>query len=360
MSRLRIVLVLVGLLAVTLAVPVGPASASGEIPEVTAGVQVSGSYVVAVGDFLTGPEGPGLDDIIWYAPGSGTDSMWRSNGDTSFAKSSLSPQVNGSYDPIVGDFAGGPNQDVLWYAAGAATDYLWVSTGTGFTTSTVAVNGTYQPVVLENTRFGGPKDQILWHAFGPAPESVWTFGPGTSHSSASLTAPASGIPVPGNFDGDTDVDLVWYGPGAETDRLWRNQGGGAFAGSALSIGGSYVPSVADFDSSDCADCDDIFWYRTSPGTDPYWTGKANGTFGAGTATVDDGGTGISMHRPGDEWVAIWRPFGDLGYWSGGALFPYGNAAIADGYHPLVGTFEGSAEDILWYKPGGAPERFFVI
>ena len=37
-----------------------------------------------------------------------------------------------------------------------------------------------------------------------------------------------------------------------------------------------------------------------------------------------------------------------------------NTELGAGYQPIVGVFAGTEPDILWYKPGPAPERLFSV
>src|SRR5215211_2219518 len=76
--------------------------------------------------------------------------------------------INGTYEPVSGDFAGDFATDVYWYAPGTGTDRLWIATGDEdvFDTSrTETLNGTYAPEVLRDWR-SGKKDRIFWYRPG--------------------------------------------------------------------------------------------------------------------------------------------------------------------------------------------------
>ena len=127
--------------------------------DVTAGVSVTGTYTVLLGDFGGGVE----DDLLFYAPGSAKDALWLSDGDTTFTKLDLKPQVTGTYRPVVGDFAGDGRSDVIWYAPGPATDHLWTTTGSHtFSSKPLTVTGDYQPTVMDNSSYGPLKDEVVW------------------------------------------------------------------------------------------------------------------------------------------------------------------------------------------------------
>ncbi|HEX7136059.1 MAG TPA: hypothetical protein VF228_25995, partial [Iamia sp.] len=101
---------------------------------------VNGTYTPLVGDF----DGNGVDDIIWYAPGAGVDTMYRFAGSVG-GHASMSLTINGTYQPVVLDADDDGYDDVLWYAPGAAADSMWLfGPGASHTTKAVAINGTYQ------------------------------------------------------------------------------------------------------------------------------------------------------------------------------------------------------------------------
>ena len=108
------------LLATVAALALVPTRASAAPPtgwwtETTgSSIAVNGTYVPIVGDFAGGS----TSDIIWYAPGSGTDYLWTSNGSGGFAKAPLARQINGTYTPIVGDFKRDGRDDLGIYRNG--------------------------------------------------------------------------------------------------------------------------------------------------------------------------------------------------------------------------------------------------
>ncbi|HEX7131385.1 MAG TPA: hypothetical protein VF228_02365 [Iamia sp.] len=323
------------------------------------GVAVNGTYTPIVGDFLGGPAGS-LDDIIWYAPGAAVDHIWRTGevDDATFTSQVLPQGVNGTYTPIVGDFAGDLRDDILWYAPGAAGDSLWISDGTTFTSRAVSISGTYVPAVLDDA---AGYDDIVWAAPSGGSGSIWVFH-GTGHVSRSITSPAGSRPLVGRFNDGSCADLFWYVPGAGADEAWYvNCNGIVGAAVAEPVFGTYEPVVAH--PIDSAFNDGILWFRDG-GPSTYWEGDEVGTWKTDVYANDVDGTAVAagvwvhLRSDGGEPDELLRVPGHPDY---GTLIASGTDPLAAALEPVVGRFalNGSdVEDILWYAPGPTAERRF--
>ena len=92
-------------------------------------------------------------------------------GQTTFANRPTN--VNGTYDPVPGDFTGDGFTDILWYGDGAAAgDSLWYAAGAGgFSASTAEITGSYAPFTGDFDRARG--DDVFLYGPGSRPDIIW-------------------------------------------------------------------------------------------------------------------------------------------------------------------------------------------
>lgn len=326
-------------------------------------VAVNGTYQPIVGDFV-GP-GPG-DDILWYAPGSGAESLWRSSGHGSapFEKEPI-PAVNGTYRPIVGDFGADGFDDILWYAPGPAPDWLWNFNGTQREVRSLSITGTFTPLVLRNAP---NPDAIFWYAPGTATDWLWTFPPGTAvHDAAPYRVDGTYRPIVGDLDANRLADIFWYAPGPSADVLWRRTStaaAGSFSPTAEPVNGAYVPLVGDVNGPGASDgaTSDIVW-TAATGADQVW--DRAGTSWARTQATIAGPRSAIVDLPGPAAVISWGGSAPDQVWRGFAVGADRRertqlAAVASDAVPIVGTFGSSGgQQILWYRPGAGAERYWT-
>src|SRR3546814_12409796 len=72
-----------------------------------------------------------------------------------------------------------------------------------------------------------------------------------------------------DLDCDSHDDILWYGPGAERDVLWRGGHDRRFRDAPMSVSGHYVPATGDFDGDGCGD---VLWYGPGTAPDSLWYG----------------------------------------------------------------------------------------
>jgi hypothetical protein len=347
--------------------PTAPAGAQAVQPsyaELTGGaVNVNGTFTPLVGNFVGSDD---TDDILWYAPGSAPETLWRGTGNASspFAKSTA-PSVSGSYVPIVGDFSRDTRDDILWYSPGPGPDTLWNFTPTGLVVRQLTINGTFTPIVIPNN---GYPDNIFWYAPGAAADWLWVFDfGGGSQTAARYDVNARYTPVVGDFGDDSLGDILWYAPGPGRDVLWKRFSLGAassFTSTPITINGTYQPLVGDFGPSSPVYADstsDIAWLSDTT-TDQLWA-NTSGTWTKGTTSIPGPKT-VRVPRPGTDRIITWGAAGADRIWqylpSGYSTRATSLAKVAGDARPIVGRFGATGDGaVLWYRPGSGAERLWL-
>ena len=318
--------------------------------------QVSGTYTPVVGDFT----GDGLDDLLWYRPGSGSDYLWRSPVAN---RSSRAVTINGLYQPLVGDFDGNGHDDIFWYGPGSAPDAMWAGrSGTDpfrdVNVSNLQVNGVYSPVVGDFDADG--RDDILWFSESSPHNYLWKGGAGPTFSSGRRTLALDVVDAAGDFDGDGRMDLLGHRPGPDPDSFYYSTGSG-FVRHDKSVSGAYSLTVADFDGNGT---DDLHWYADNGGADSIWFhevgARASQPSGARADMAPDMVATVVPHTR-DE--VLWTGPDAEGeeYWtfSGRSLSRSGSVFVDDGYQPLSGKWTAGGNGVLLYAPGGTIDALWT-
>lgn len=173
-------------------------------------------------------------------------------------------------------------------------------------------------------------------------------------------------PFTGDFDGDGESDVYWFGPLTAADAVSWGTTSRSFVAGSDTTSQDYKPLTGDFDRDGATD---IFWY--GPGTiqDRMSWGTSARTFGSSTLTNTSGkslpNTSSATYQPlvgdfdGDGFSDVfWHAPGagvDL-QWYGRAdrKFDQKDVQVAGTYtRRLVGDFDGDGRsDIFWYLQGG--------
>ena len=330
---------------------------------------------VLQGDF----NGDDLDDFFFYGAGSNPDAIWfakdANDGPTAtdrFTVQSIS--VSGSYKPFVGDFDGDWTDDIFWYAPGPGPDSIWYFDGGTPTGVATNVNGSYQPVVADFDQADqGATGDIFWYNQSGG-ESMWS---GRSNRTFQTRTFASAAPngsqvLVGNFTADsalTDLgseyfypDLFFYTPGTGADALWSSTGTGTFNVASKVVNGDYKPVVGTFDTGTPAwegGLTDIFWYAPGLGYDTVWmnTGsgftstqlQVKGTYKPFVIPGTVGNDVIVWNNPSGS-DAMWVPHGSPGTWSYSSA-PFPGADIGS-RTPYVGFYDDVADSATFGLTGG--------
>lgn len=223
-------------------------------------VNVNGSFQPLVGDF----DGNAIDDVFWYAPGSSPDFLWRFAADGSYTSTSL--PVNGDYVPTVIEADGDGYDDIVWYASGTAPDSIWLfGSGATKTSKAISINGSYRliPGYFGDAAEGSPQKRLLFfNAAGP--DSIWTFDTSADHTSSALpNIDGAFRPIVGRFVGEGD-NVLWYRPGSASERFWSFDGDGSLnLLEPPNVSGTYDPAVGDLDGNGWQD---IAWVTNGRAT----------------------------------------------------------------------------------------------
>lgn len=331
---------------------------------------VSGTYIPLMGQF----GGDGATDILWYAPGTGADSLWIGNsgarGSNAFTR--IPVTINKSYTPIVGDFYGDDYDDIIWYAPGTAPDSAWVSSDvpSGFTTRAITINGSFKPTVLHDYTGLNRKDDILWYAPGAAKDYVWHHAEDGSGSYASVNISITGAfqVIAGDWNADNIEDVVLYAPGAAKDYRWGSKADGSFAQTSVTVNGNYKPLRIYQENGDS-----ILWWADGYAAEAYWV-RNGSTFRS--APVPAVPVRASIYNLGLQGAAIIVPDDIDGYFYGdtGSGDFYGltsgghdmttQQAISgdfddDGWIDVLFYGRGGTKDELWYSIPGTSDRAAV-
>ena len=352
---------LVAALVVALLAGLAPTTAQAEVADGWdyRALSLGGTYKPLVGQF----GGDAATDILWYAPGTGADSLWIGTvgvrGSAGFTKVPLT--INKTYTPIVGDFFGDDYDDIIWYNPGTGPDAAWEATDTPgyFTNRALTINGVFRPTVLHDYTGVNRKDDILWYAPGSAKDYLWHMneaGTGT-YNTVNLSISGTFQMVVGDWNADRLEDLVLYAPGTAPDYRWASKADGTFATSALSVNGTFKPVTIYQNNGD-----GILWWADGAGREAYWV-RTGSTFAS--RPVPAVSVRATVHSAGLQGAIVTVPDDLDGYF-------FGDANAGDWYQlagashdkgagqvPLVADFDGDDYiDVVWYGAGTVKDELW--
>ncbi|MBL8777977.1 MAG: VCBS repeat-containing protein [Acidimicrobiales bacterium] len=231
-------------------------------------VSQRGSFFPIAGEF----SGDRRDDIFWYAPNAGGDTLAISSGATGqFANEALT--VGPGYRPVSGDWNDDGIDDIFWYGPGAARDRIWQGgQGGDFTTvaATAGGNANVWPVAGD---FDGNGHSDILFAEGGRLSTVRRYTD-NGYTNGSAQVPANSAVRSGDVNGDFRDDLLWYNSGTGQVQLWFGRADGSFAKVNEQVGArqNYRPVLADISGDFRAD---LLWYGPGSTKDSLWRGRAN-------------------------------------------------------------------------------------
>ena len=219
------------------------------------------------------------------------------------------------------------------------------------------VNGSYQPIVTDLDCDG--HDDLLWYGPGAGRDVLWRGGADRRFAPRSVSVSGHYIARSGDFDGDGCGDVLWYAPDTDADFVWY---GGPQVDSRQVVvdGRGYAPEVGDLDGDGA---DDVLWHAAGTERDVIWHGSPARRFASRTITVlgaydpvvadleGDGADDIIWYAAGGSSDPVW--FGRPGQRSEPVR---SSTSVVGRYRPGAADVDGDGTDeVLWYSPGSATD-----
>jgi hypothetical protein len=262
--------------------------------------------------------------------------------------------------PLAGDFDAHPADDLFMHRGGSGRDDLVIGDDGRrpvFAEARGVDKTGYRPVPGD---YDGDRDtDILWYAPGPAADTVWMAQPDGRFVSRPVPAiNGTYTPLPGDFDGDGDGDVLWYAAGPTAESLWLSQGGTFTSRPTSQVAGTYTPTVGDFDGDRDTD---VLWYAPGDAIDYLWT-AVGATFRTRPAPpVSRRYTPVPGDFDGDgDGDVLWYAAGTATdyLWSaqGGTFRSTVAPAVGGTYTPVALDHDGNGDDdVVWYGTGSTAD-----
>jgi hypothetical protein len=207
---------------------------------------------------------------------------------------------------------------------------------------------------------GDGNTDILWYGEGSKPEFISWGRAGRGFVQGQITARGRMRPLTGDFNGDGRADILWYVPGTGKDHLWLGQPDRRFDNNPVRIVTTFTRGlVGDFDGDGR---DDVFWYGQGGDPDKLWFGRPDGRFVARAITVagsylpasgdfdGDGRDDVVWYAPGDSADFVW-------YGRRDRTFDSTSRQWSHQAQPIAGDFnQNGRDDIFWYAPGDTRDK----
>lgn len=221
---------------------------------------INGTFKPVAGDF----DGDGYDEIFWHSPNANSDSFWDfDTAQTEPVWTSVPAPPVGVPDWIltVGDFSNDGTDDIFFYRPGAGTETIWdFPTGSLTPTNLTPPHQVNTTLIPSGGHFADDDaDDITWYNTANGAVTRWDFEPGdfTTSSTGSIgTGPTGASPITLDRRHDGGTDLYLYTPNATGDQYWDFSATGNHAVESLNTKDPYTTTSGDYFGDNG---DDIYW-----------------------------------------------------------------------------------------------------
>jgi hypothetical protein len=244
----------------------------------------------------------------------------------------------------------------------------------------IAIQADSNAILAATGDFNGDgKADLVWHNPTTGEVRIWTIDGGTRTSDVRVgyvdTAPGWSLAGVGDFDGDGNLDLLWFSPSTGRVKIWPMSGVSrrTVAGQPVEIvlqptvdpnAGWTIAGVGDVDNDGISD---IIWWNQADGRVNHWlmtpsisVKPESGGIGAHTSPGTWKVVGIGDFNADGRTDILWKDdaSGDVEIWLTAGLYGYNPIALAQGVIPQwrvanVGDYNGDGRaDIFWRHDAG--------
>ena len=270
----------------------------------------------------------GLGDILWHNSSTGESQVWLMNGSSRIGRTTI---TDGGRPALIGhpwriassrDFNADGKSDLLWHNGSTGETQIWHMNGRAFSgrvtvlgeNGAAALVGMPWTIVGSNDMNVDGKPDIIWYNTSSGETQLWLMsGAGykvggratvvDENGRAILIGPPWSIVGSGDFNRDTQTDLLWHNASTGHTQIWHMNGNRIIGratvldekGSQVAVGLPWrIAGSNDFDRNGTAD---ILWHNGSTGHTQMWLMKGHSIVSRVIVDADRDGGGAVVGKP---------------------------------------------------------------